>query len=474
MREYGVAILLISPGSDEILSLLAYSAVMSQPQWMPKKSRAKNQARGWLGFTKRSRAWKDAIPLTPLPRFAGEGFLVRNKEQYSFVCISVKLFQRRGEKMPTFSRSALIFIIVVLILSACNLPSSAPATEEPNTVFTAAALTVQAQLTQPASFSTPTLPPTLLAPLSTNTVSALPTLAAPTFPPAASATAACDLAQFVRDVTIPDGSTYAPGAPFTKTWRLKNAGNCTWSGYSLAFESGDQMNGTSPTTIGAVTPGQEVDISVTLTAPATAGSYRGYWGIRNASGVFIPVLGGTQGKSFFVDIKVVVTSSGLDLHTRAVEASWAGSGGAIVFGGPDTNTNGFAMYKNGQRLEDGSAPTKILEIHPQWVDDGKMNGLYPGYLVVTGEHFKSQVGFLALGDGSCGTGNAKFQLNYKETGILKPLGEWAETCDGSLRNIDVDLSSLAAKTVQFELAVLANGSAGQDWAVWVSPRVQLP
>ena len=376
--------------------------------------------------------------------------------------------------MPKFTCYTLVFIIIILILAACNLPSSTPATEEPNAVFTAAALTVQAQLTQPAPFSTPTLPPTLPSTLSTNTVSALPTLAAPTFPPAASATPACDQAQFVRDVTIPDGTTYAPGASFTKTWRLKNTGTCTWSGYSLVFDSGDQMNGTSPTAIGTVTPGQEVDISVTLTAPATPDSYRGYWRIRNASGVLIPVLGGTQGKSFFVDIKVVVSSSGFDLHTRAADASWTGSGGTIIFGGPDTDTNGFAMYKNSQKLEDGSTPAKILEVHPQWVNDGKMSGLYPGYLVVTGEHFKSQVGFLALGDGSCGSGNAKFQVNYKEAGVLKPLGEWIETCEGTLRNIDIDLSGLAAKTVQFELAVLANGSAGQDWAVWVSPRVQLP
>ena len=372
--------------------------------------------------------------------------------------------------MPKLAHYTLIFIIIILILSACNLPSNAPATEEPNAVFTAAALTVEAQLTQSVPFSTLTLPP----PAATNTAFTLPTSAPATLQPAASATAVCDQAFFVKDVSIPDGSEFAPGGTFTKTWRLRNAGTCTWSSYTLVFESGDLMGATSPQTIGTVPAGQEVDLSVNFTAPSTAGAYRSYWRIRNASGVLIPVLGGTQGRSFFVDIKVVVASSGFDLHTRATDASWVGSGGTITFGGPDTDTNGFAMYRNNQKVEDGSAPAKVLEIHPQWVNDGVMTGLYPAYKVVSSEHFKAKIGFLALSDGSCGTGNAKFQLNYKESGVLKPLGEWTDTCDGVLKDLDVDLSSIAGKTVQFALAVLANGPAGQDWAVWINPRVALP
>jgi hypothetical protein len=234
------------------------------------------------------------------------------------------------------------------------------------------------------------------------------------------------------------------------------------------------MGSTSPQTIGTVPAGQEVDLSVNFTAPTAAGTYRSYWRIRNGSGVLIPVLGGTEGKSFFVEIKVVVASSGFDLYSRATEANWVGSGGTITFGGPDTDVNGFAMYRNNQKLEDGSSAAKILEVHPQMSTDGVMTGLYPAYGVVTGEHFKAKIGFLALSDGTCGAGNVKFQLNYKESGVLKPLGEWTDTCDGVLKDIDVDLSSIAGKTVQFALAVLANGPATQDSAVWVSPRVALP
>ncbi len=360
--------------------------------------------------------------------------------------------------------------IFIFILAACNLPSQAPATEAPNAVFTAAALTVQAMSTQSTPFNTPTLAP----PLATNTSVSFPTLALPTSTVAAPPTASCDLAQFVRDMSIPDGTVFAPSATFTKTWRLKNVGTCTWSGYSLVFDSGDVMGGISPTPIGTVSPSQEVDLSLNLTAPSSNGSYRGYWRIRNASGVLIPILGGTNGQSFFVDIKVAVASSGFDFYSRAGDASWVGSGGTITFGGSETDANGFAKYQSGKKLEDGNSSNKILEIFPQMVDNGVMTGLYPAYTVVSGEHFIAKIGFLAKPDGTCGAGNAKFQLNYKESGILKPLGEWTDTCDGALKDIDVDLNSIVGKNVQFALAVLANGPSTDDSAVWISPRIQIP
>src|SRR5215213_5845757 len=332
-----------------------------------------------------------------------------------------------------------ILTIIIFILSACNFPSSAatPAAES-NAVFTAAALTVQAQLTQPAPFNTPTLPISVAT--ITSTSISVPSLPASTLPPAASATAVCDQAQFVKDITIPDGSQITPGAAFTKTWRLRNAGACNWSGYTLVFDSGDQMGAASPQTIGAVAPGQEVDLSVNFTAPTTSGSYRSYWRIRNSSGVLIPVLGGTGGKSFFVDIKVSVVSSGLDLHTRAAEANWVSGASTLTFGGSETDVNGSAIYRNNQKLEDGTSPAKILETHPQWVTDGAITGTYPAYKVVPGEHFKAKIGFLLLSDGICGAGNVKFQLNYKEGSASTNLGQWTDTCDGKLQDIDVDLS----------------------------------
>ncbi len=377
--------------------------------------------------------------------------------------------------MRRSNRLSLALAVLVVAALACNLPQAAPSAE-PNAAFTAAALTVAAQLTQVAQTqSAPTSAGSLPPPTNTS----LPTIAPPpptiapppTLPP--TPTQICDAAAFVTDVTVPDGTVFAPNTAFVKTWRLKNVGICSWTpSYTIVFDHGDQMSGPSAQALTSnVNPGQTVDLSVNLVSPAVNGSYKGYWKLRNPSGVTF-----TQ---FYADVKVAVLSSGFDLYTRAPDAAWIGGGGGgggtiLTFGGPDSDPNGFVMYRSGFLLEDGSSPSKILETHPKWVDDGVISGEYPAYTIVAGERFRAKIGFLAKADGTCGVGKVKFQLNYKEGGSLHPLGTWTKNCNGNLMTLDVDLSSLAGHSIRLVLAVLADGPASQDWAVWVAPRVVLP
>jgi hypothetical protein len=76
----------------------------------------------------------------------------------------------------------------------------------------------------------------------------------------------------------------------------------------LVFYSGEQMGGPSALTFPqSVAPGQTVDLTVTLTAPNTAGSYRGYWMFKNASGALFGI-GAQANKPWWVDIKVTGSS----------------------------------------------------------------------------------------------------------------------------------------------------------------------
>jgi single-stranded DNA-binding protein len=114
-----------------------------------------------------------------------------------------------------------------------------------------------------------------------------------------------DALTFVSDVTIADGSFLAPGASFTKTWRLRNTGSCTWgSDYALVFVRGDRLEGPLTQALaGNVAPGQTVDLSVALRAPTRNGTYLGYWGLRNGAGGFFG-MGAAGDRPFWVQIAV--------------------------------------------------------------------------------------------------------------------------------------------------------------------------
>jgi hypothetical protein len=46
---------------------------------------------------------------------------------------------------------------------------------------------------------------------------------------------------YVADGTVPDDTGFAPGEVFTKVWRVRNSGTCTWgAGTQLVFAPGER------------------------------------------------------------------------------------------------------------------------------------------------------------------------------------------------------------------------------------------
>lgn len=97
---------------------------------------------------------------------------------------------------------------------------------------------------------------------------------------------ACNQAEFVTDVTFPDGTYAAPGSNIYKVWRVKNTGSCTWNtGYKLVFSGGDQLGGPVAVNLPyCVAPGQSVDISVNLRAPMQSGIFYSNWMLQSDNG----------------------------------------------------------------------------------------------------------------------------------------------------------------------------------------------
>ena len=191
-----------------------------------------------------------------------------------------------------------LLAVFALVLSACGSKSTEP-TPTPMDAQAVAGTAIanfvmamtQTAFAQPTATFTPTPPPTntlavTFAPLGTGS-------------PAVQPTSTCDVSVYVDDVTVKDGTLMAPGQVFTKTWLLKNTGTCTWTPtYKIAFGFGVQMGGVSTPIGKTVKPGEQVQVSVVLTAPTTPGVAIGNWRMMNDGGTFF-------GETVTVEINVV-------------------------------------------------------------------------------------------------------------------------------------------------------------------------
>ena len=193
--------------------------------------------------------------------------------------------------MRTF---ALISLCAIFALTSCSITISAPTTPNPTPFFVTATL---------PPTSTPyagTVATTSATPVGLASTALSTTLEGTPF--SMTASPGCkDSAVLLQDVTIADGTNVPRGSKFTKTWQLKNNGQCPWNGYNVVFVSGDQMSAPIASPVPPAAPGSTVNISVDLVAPTADGIYTGYFELHNSNGVTVPI--GIE-KDFWVQITV--------------------------------------------------------------------------------------------------------------------------------------------------------------------------
>jgi hypothetical protein len=218
--------------------------------------------------------------------------------------------------------------ILAVILSSCNMGATPVPTEDPGVIQTQAFSVV---LTQAALQQTQTalaIPPTPLptnTPFPTATLGETPTLgAASTFAPLGGTNTpfafntqqpgltplastvptlgavatfttknGCNDGTFMGESKPFDKDVIAAGKNFSKSWEILNTGTCVWDeGYSFAFLpdlSSPELKGYSivlkknaPEEY--TKPKHSQTFVVKLTAPKTAGEYKGYWKMKDDAG----------------------------------------------------------------------------------------------------------------------------------------------------------------------------------------------
>lgn len=190
-------------------------------------------------------------------------------------------------KLPAHSILIIIGLALAFLVSACESTAlAAPAESIIYEVQTSVVETVSAQ-------ESPSLAPrSTPAPTASAMPTPYPTLATATPMPTSqswyetySTAYGCNASEFVRDVTIPDGTILLPGDTFIKTWKFKNTGKCEWEeDYLVVFVEGNDMDGDAAYLDTTVAVNKKGDVSVVLTAPDEEGTYYGYWQLADQDG----------------------------------------------------------------------------------------------------------------------------------------------------------------------------------------------
>lgn len=387
-----------------------------------------------------------------------------------------------------------LFLTIILSALACRVPSRTVVTEVPGAIYTQAAATVQAMITElagqtavalmtqmaqpPAATPTPLFPTPEIAtftPLPSPTpIPPIVTSPAPPSPPTAVPPAApCDLAQFIGDITVADGTLLPADSSFTKIWRVKNIGTCAWTkNYTLRFVDGTDLGVRKIYPFdGRVSPGEVVDIAVELTAPSKAGDYRSFFMLANEDEKLFGVgSGGKAALSVKITVLKPVADYRYDLATAMCLASWKSNAGDLPCPGNSKSANGSVIFLGKPVLEGSRQENEpTLWTRPPKAKGSWIQGVYPAFKVKNGDHFIAEIGCLDQSPGC----KVTFTLQYQVPGNkVQPLGEWQEVLDGKTTIVDIDLSFLADKQVKFILTVTNNAKDGNPNAFWFVPSVR--
>jgi hypothetical protein len=359
-------------------------------------------------------------------------------------------------------------LLLMVGLSALALKFLAPKpTVEPEVVQQAAASTLEVAVPIYVDGTVNALLPgivsgtlTAVAPIPTSNP---PTPTQPSVP--------CDEAGFVSDGTIPNGTQLQPSSAFTKVWIVRNMGTCTWAeDYALVFSKGELMAGKSPVTLGReLAPGDTMEVSINLVAPATGGVYSSQWVLQNSTGETFGLAPVNQPLSLLISVGPHVTIA-LDFVDQACFATWSSATGEMKCPQTEDIVAGAVNPVESTVAETGTEfNLPALEVIPNEGPDGKVIGTYNLLQIQESDIFTTVI--------ACSDNQPECNLVFEllaDPGDhqLIPLGRWLETTDGALQKVVVDLSPYAGKTFRLILSVSStNGTAYDNKGLWISPVI---
>jgi hypothetical protein len=274
-------------------------------------------------------------------------------------------------------------------------------------------------------------------------------------------------------ITIPNGTVLPAGTRFTKIWRIKNTGECTWDdNFRFVYAGGDafsaKLNNPLPH---RVRKGQTVDMALEMIAPPIAGEFVSRWGLFDERIDFL--FGHGDEEAFPVRIQTTTNTSGtiFNFVNNLCTAQWVNGSDAQLLCNRETRRNGYAVRKNISPDYDPDNKFNALVTHTQVSEGGSITGKYPYIPVPPNARLIGEIGCTS-GNQDC---DITMRIYYQVYGRpLELLNEWHEVYDDQATQFDFNLDGLRNQSVAFYLYVEANAAPGDAAGYWHALRLEAP
>ncbi len=247
----------------------------------------------------------------------------------------------------------------------------------------------------------------------------------------------------------------------------------------------------------AVAPGETIDLSIDFSAPAAAGSYKGFWLLEDKTGKQFG-LGPSSNGEIWLEVQVVVgptrtpeplleptqtsqptvvtipsNASPLempvyDFVTEICSAQWFTNNGAQPCPVYSDEVQNIVNLIASPILEDGiAANNPAIAINLANVS-GSIQGMYPEYLVQPGDHLRA----IASCESNSAACSALFRISYmNSSNAIVDLWAVGEFYDQKYTQIDIDLNALAGQKVKFIFDVTPLNTNPGNRVFWASPEI---
>jgi hypothetical protein len=163
-------------------------------------------------------------------------------------------------------------------------------------------------------------------------------------------------------------------------------------------------------------------------------------------------------------------TTAFDFVAQMCDAEWFTRGQELSCPGNESQKDlGYVMQLDGT-IQGLPSNLGVLLAYPPQLNFGTISSKYPSFTVEKGDRFR--VVLACRAHTFC---DVQFDLGYyDEQGWHTGLKHWRYLFADSAIVVDYSLDSIAGKTVQFDLAVLAKGNRSDAYAVWIAPHIYRP